>query len=122
MEYRLAALHGRHPASGEGLAVPDLVDLVEDRDGWVAGAQKVGVERVDRSITAGPGADRSSGRDQGLGRHLPAEDPNSPVGGAEAPEEVHIQGFQVQVLDQFVEGRGHASILVARRYSPPPVR
>jgi hypothetical protein len=64
-----AVLDGHHPAGGEGPAVADPVDLVEDRDVGVARAQEVRVQRVDPAVLDG-----AARRHQGLGRHLAAED------------------------------------------------
>ena len=75
VEDRLPVLDGDHPAGGEGAAVADAVDLVEDRHVRVAGPQEVGVERVD----AASGLHRAGGGHQRLarppGRRTPAGGP-----------------------------------------------
>ena len=71
VEDGLAVLDGHDPAGGERAAVADAVDLVEDRHRRVAGAQEVGVQRVDRPV----GARRAGRGDQRLAGHLAAEHP-----------------------------------------------
>ena len=96
----LAVLDGHHPAGGEALAVADAVDLVEDRDGRVAGAQEVGVERVDGSARV---VDRPGGRHQRLAGDLAAEHPLPVLVGRHAAEDVDLDGLEVEQGDQVVE-------------------
>ena len=96
-------LNGHHPPGGEGPAVANPVDLVEDRDVGVAGAQEVRVQRVDLAVLDGP-----PGRDQGLPRHLPAEDPLALLVGLDAPEDVHLNRLEIEQVDEELERCAHA--------------
>ncbi len=88
-------------AGDEGAAVADAVDLVEDRHGRVTGSEEVGVEGVHRVA----GLDRAGRRHQGLARHLTPEDALAALGRAHAPEDVHLDRFQVEQFDHAVERR-----------------
>ncbi len=52
--------------------------------------------------------DRPSGRDQGLARHLAAEDPLAVLLRAAPAEDVHLELLEVEELDQVVERCVHA--------------
>ena len=58
VEDRLAVLDGDHPAGGEGAAVADAVDGVDDGRARVAGAQEVRVQGVGVPVLRGPCARR----------------------------------------------------------------
>ena len=73
VEDRVPALAGDHVARDERLAVADAVHGEDDRDGRIAGAQEVAVQRV-----RGQRADGAARRHQRLRRHLPAEDAPRP--------------------------------------------
>ena len=72
LKMAFAVLDGDDPPCGEALAVADAIDLVQDRHGGVAGAEEVGVQRVDE---AGRVVHRAGGGHEGLPGHLAAEDP-----------------------------------------------
>ena len=90
-----AVLDGDDATGGERSAVADPVDLVEDRHGGVAGAEEVGVQRVDRRARAprceppppAPGrppgrrrlaGDPRRGRGRGTGSPRSARGPSAP--------------------------------------------
>lgn len=50
IEDGLAALNGLDPAGGDGLAVADVLHVVDDGTVGIAGAQEVGVEAVHTAI------------------------------------------------------------------------
>lgn len=96
MEDRLAVLDGDDPAGGEGAAVADAVDGVDDGGAGVPGAQEVRVQGVRRPV----GGNRAPGRDQGLGGDLAAEDPGDDRGAALAPEDVLLDPLQCEQIEQ----------------------
>ena len=100
-------------ARGEAAAVADPVDLVEDRHQRIAGTQEVGVQRVD--LPAGV-VDRARGGHQGLTCDLSTEHALAALVGRPAAEDVDLDGFQIEQLDEIVEG-GHGVIL-AQRHRP----
>ena len=69
-EDRHAMLDRHHLAGGEAAAVAIAVDLVDDRDGGIAGADEVTMQRMG-TARAGDGA---GCRDQGLADDLAAKD------------------------------------------------
>ena len=100
VEDGLPVLDGHDPAGGERAPVADAVDLVEDRHGGVAGAQEVGVQRVHRPVVV----DGAGGGDEGLAGHLAAEHPLALLVGADAPEDVDLDGLEVEQRDEVVDG------------------
>ena len=102
VEDRLAVLDGHHAAGGEALAVADSVDLVEDGDGGVARAQEVRVQRVHETVRLVDGPCR---RDERLAGDLAAEHPLAVLVGGVAPEDVHLDRFEVEERDEVVERR-----------------
>ncbi len=119
MEDRLASLYGRDPASGKRLPVPDAVHLVENRDLRIPGTEKIGVKGVHR--TPGPGAivNCPPRRDQRLSRDLPTEDAQPVLRRADAAVEVYLQRFEIEKVQEFVEGCGHPSIMACALRGPP---
>lgn len=110
MEDRLTVLDGDHAAGAERATVSDSLDLVQDGDGGVAGAQEVGVERVRRA-----GFDRAVCRDQRLACHLAAEDPLAAFVGALTAKDVPLDRFEVQEVDEVVDdGLSHPAIVAIR--------
>ena len=105
-----AVLHGHDAPGGERPAVADPVDLVEDGDGRVAGPQEVRVQRVDPAVL-----DRAPGRHQRLPGHLAAEHPLALLVGLDAPEDVDLNGFEVEQVDEEVQGRAHRAHVRRRR-------
>jgi hypothetical protein len=101
-------LDGHHPPGGEGAAIADAVDLVEDGHAGVTGSEEVRVQRVDPSSLDGP-----SRRHERLGGHLAPEDALAVLVGAHPPEDVDLDGLDVEKLDEEVEGVAHHPILTA---------
>ncbi len=93
---RASVLAGEHPAGGEGLAVPDPLDVVDDRDVVVAGQQEVGVQRVHVEVRA----DRAGRGDERLRGDLAAVDPLPHALGLLAAVEVGVELLEVQQRHQ----------------------
>ena len=111
MEDSFAPLDGGDAPSGEGTAITDTVDLVNDRYVRVTRTEKVGVQGAHGTSRPSPITDRSARGDEGLRCDLAAKDVETLVGWAGAPVEVHLQGFQVQEREEIVESGGHGPIL-----------
>ena len=60
-----------------------------------------------------PGLDGPARGHQRLGRHLAAEHPLAVLVGAHPPEDVDLDGLEVEEVDQKIEGIAHRSILPA---------
>src|SRR5690606_18612112 len=98
-------------------AVADPFDVVDDRPGRVAGADEVGVQRVD--VLAGRHG--APGGDEGLGGDLPAEDALDPLLRAAAAEHVLLDLLQVEQVEHFLQGLVHPVPLhVGARAAPGP--
>ena len=110
-------LNRHHPAGGEGAAVADAVDLVEDGHGRVAGSEEVRVERVHAPVL-----DRATRRHERLPGHLAAEHALAFLVELGAPEDVHLNGLEVQKADEELQGLAHGSILAGRHGRPVRVR
>ena len=96
MEDRLAVLDGDHPAGGEGAAVADAVDRVDDRRAGSPGRRKYACRECGgRSV-----GDRAARGDQGLRGDLAAEDPRDDGGAAAAAEDVLLDLLQVEQIEQ----------------------
>ena len=95
-------LNGHDPPGREGPAVADAVDLVEDGHGRVARSQEVRVQRVHPPVL-----DRAPRRHQRLPGHLTAEDPLALLVGLGAPEDVDLNGLEVEQIDEEVQGCAH---------------
>jgi hypothetical protein len=68
-EDRASMLDGDNPAGGEGAAVANAVDCVDNRNGGIAGAQEIRMQGVDRALFGY----RSPGRDESLTGDLTSE-------------------------------------------------
>jgi len=97
------------------MTVADAVDLVDDRDLRVAGSQEVGVQRVDRATL-----DRPAGRDERLARHLASEDAQALIFRAATAEQVHLELFQVEDLEQLDQRALHRALVARGRRSCTP--
>ncbi len=98
-----AMLDGDHAAGGEGAAVADAVDLVDDRHPDVAGPHEIAMQRMYMPIRL----DRTLRSHQRLRDRLAAEDA-LPVGlGAATSEQVVFQLLQVENAKKLVHGRRH---------------
>lgn len=100
----LAVLDGGDPAGGEGAAVAGAFHLVKHGGCDVARADEIGVQRV-----TDPVGHRLVGRQQGLGDDKATEDAGEAVIGADAPEQVHLDRFEVQDVGE-VLGRLHGAL------------
>ena len=100
VEDRAAVLDRDDPAGGEAASVADPVDVVENRDERVAGAQEVGVQRVHQPTGI---VDRARRRDEGLTGNLAAEHALAVLVGGTTAEEVHLDRLEVEEVDQVVE-------------------
>ncbi|MBB3730705.1 hypothetical protein FHR33_006565 [Nonomuraea dietziae] len=105
-EYRLAVLHGDHPAGGEGASVPDPLDVVDDRDGRVSWADEVGVQGV-HVTSLWHGTARG---DERLGGDLTAEHPLDALFGAAPAEDVELDLLQVEQVEQLLERFVHGGV------------
>ncbi|OIQ64024.1 hypothetical protein GALL_544300 [mine drainage metagenome] len=97
VEDLLAVLDGHDPADREGAAIADPLDLQQDRNLRIAGADEIGMQRV--AVAA---LDRAIGRRQGLGHHLAAIDPATVGIGGVAPVHVELELLEVQNGQEFV--------------------
>ena len=95
------------PPRGERPAVPDPVDLVDDRDRGITRAQEVGVQRVHVPV----GRHRTAGRDQRLAGDLAAEDPLHRLVRAEAAEDVHLELLEIEDREQRAQFFSHGGRL-----------
>jgi hypothetical protein len=102
VEDRLAVLDRDDPPRGERAAVAHPLDLVEDRHRRIAGAQEVGVQRVD---VAGRVVDRPCRRHQRLAGHLAPEDALALLLWGDPSEEVHLDGLEIEHPDEVVDRR-----------------
>ena len=102
MEDRLPVLDGDDAARGEGAAVADPVDGVDDRRARVPGAQEVRVQGVGGPVVG----DGASGGDERLGRHLAAEDAGDEGRAGCAAEDVLLDLLQVEQIEEGLEVPG----------------
>ena len=100
---RVAVLARDDAPGRERPAVPQPLDVVDDRHRRVAGPQEVRVQRVHVAVL-GHGADA---RDQGLGGHLAAEHPLAVGLRLATPEQVDVERLDVEERDELVGGGGH---------------
>src|SRR5690606_20357258 len=96
----LPVLDRGYAAHREAASVAGPVELVHDRRVDVARAQEVGVQRVRAAFRR----QRQLGGRQGLPEHLPAEHVLGADVPALAPEQVVLEAFQGEQLDQLVDG------------------
>src|SRR5205807_2116741 len=99
---RLPVLDRDHAPRGKALAVPDTVDLVDDRHFWVAGEQKIGVQRMRRAAVDG-----AAGCHQGLADHLAAEHALPPDLRAATAKQVHLERLEIENVENGLDGRRH---------------
>lgn len=100
VEDGFAALVGDDVAGGEGAAIADAVD--DEADGAVVGApfEEVGMEGVDET---GARLEGEASSHDGLGGDVPAEEATGAWAGL-AEEEVAVEAFELEVLEEHVEG------------------
>ena len=122
VENRPALLDGHDPAGGEALAVPDAIDVVNDRLIDISGPEKIGMQAV------GPALRRHGlvGGRQRLPQHLSAVDVAEAQILALAAKDVLLDLLQLQQLQQFFQnvafnaGIHHGAFL--RRHVRPAVK
>jgi hypothetical protein len=118
VEDRLAVLTRDHPAGAEGPAVAGALHVVHDRDRRVAGAQEVGVQRVDLAVPldgAHPGDERLAG-------NLPPKHTLERRVGLASAEEPGLDLFEVEQGEELVCRLGHLLMLAAESHGPSPGR
>lgn len=101
----------RHDSScGERSSITDSIHFVQDRDRRVTRTQEVGMERVDWPLVVdGPG-----GGHECLSGDLAAEDSLPVFVGVHAPEDVDLDGFEVEKIDECVDlGLVHVSMMAS---------
>ncbi len=103
MEDRLAVLDGDHPAGGEGAAVADPVDGVDDGRAGIPGAQEVRVQRVRGPVLG----DRPPGGDERLRGDLAAEDPRDDGGPGPAAENVLLDLLEIEQIEEILKCLTH---------------
>jgi hypothetical protein len=89
-------------ARREAASVADPVDVVDDRDARVAGSQEVRVQRVHHSVL-----DRAARGHKRLSRDLATEHPLPVLVRAQATEQVDLELFEMQQLDELVQRTSH---------------
>ncbi len=90
------------------LAVADAVDLVHDRRGRIAGAQEVRVQRVHVALgfaLADGFFDSAAGGDERLAGDLSAENALALLVWRLPAEDVDLDAFEIEELDEIVESR-----------------
>ena len=102
----MAVLDRLDVARGEALAVADTVDLVDDRYFGIAAEQKISVQRMRRPCRHV--VDGAAGRDQRLADHLAAEHPLPVRLRRAAAKQVHLKRLEIENIDDFLNGGGHA--------------
>ncbi len=100
---RLAVLDRHHAPRGEGAAIADPVDLVDDRHLGVAGPHEIAVQRMHVAI----GLDGPLRRHQGLGDRLAAEYALPFHLGAATTIQIVFQPLEVENAQKLVHGRRH---------------
>jgi hypothetical protein len=99
VEDRPPVLDGGDAAGRERAAVADPIDLVQHRHVGVARPQEVGVERVHGPVVV----DGARRRDECLAGDLATEDPLSLLVGVHPTEDVDLDGFEVEEIDERVD-------------------
>ncbi len=104
LEDHLVPLLGQDTARGERPSVARALDVERDRHTGTSRPQEVGVQRVRTAVRL----DRRDGGPDRLRRDLTAEHPVAPPGvGVGDTKPVRTVGFQVQDVQQTVDGVGH---------------
>ena len=98
-EDRRALLPGHDAAGREATAVPNPLDLEQDRLAGIAAEQEIGVQRV--GVAA---SDRSLSGDERLGQHLAAKHPRPAVVRRMADEAVLARRLEIEQGDKVVGG------------------
>ena len=107
VEDGLAALDGLDPAGGDGLAVADVLHVIDDGAIGIAGTQEIGVETVHLAIAG----HRLLGGRQGLPHHLPAKHGPQAEILALAPKQALLDFFERQQCQQLIQYLAHWFLL-----------
>ena len=99
---RSTVLNGDHASSREALAIANAVNFIENGHLGIAGAQKVGVERVHSTLVDGP-----SGGHEGLRGNLATEYPLAFFVGLGTTKDVDFNSFEVEEVDKEIESFRH---------------
>ena len=102
VENRTTVLDRDDASSRKASTVANSVDLVEDRNRWIAGPKEVPVKRVGRSVL--DGATRSHER---LGEHLPTKYALAVLLGTPSPEEVDLDRLEIKQVENAFKGSSH---------------
>src|ERR1019366_592657 len=103
-EDRMAVLARGDAPRGEALAIPHAIDVVDDRNLGIARQQEISMHGMRR-----PALDRAHGGDQRLPDHLAAEHTLPADLRAAAAEKVYVQFFEIEKIQQILDGGGHGS-------------
>lgn len=94
----------------KAFAVTDAVDVIDDWNFWIARQQEVGVHRVRRAA----GIYGTYRRDESLADHLAAKDPLPADLRRTAAEQVHFERFEVENIEQVLDGGRHVKPEMAK--------
>ncbi len=103
----LPLLDRADPSRGEAAAIAHAIDVVHHRLVRVTGTQEIAVQRMHMALRR----HRLAGSGDHLAEHLPAEQLGKAEVLAGATEQVFLDAFQGQQIDQGVEYLGHFGIL-----------
>ena len=98
-------LNRDHAARGKAAAIPDAVDIVEDRHRGIAWAQEIAMRGM-----SGTAVDRAIGGDERLADHLSAEDALPADLRAHAAIQVLFERLDVEDGEKLVEGAAHGAL------------
>src|SRR6185295_8321601 len=99
----MTVLAGRDAARRETLPVADAIDVVDDRNFWIARQQEIGVHGVWRAA----GIDGTYRRDESLTDDLAPKNPLPADLGRTAAEQIHFERFEIENIEQVLHGRRH---------------
>src|SRR6185437_9015423 len=113
---RMAVLARSDAPGGEALTVADAVDVVDDRDPWIAGQQEISVHRMRWAA----GLDRAHRSDQRLADHLATEHALPAHLRRATAEQIYLQWLKIEDIEQVVDGGGHGAgrVRVKSRFQP----
>ena len=111
----MAVLARGDAPGGEALAVADAVDVVDDRNLGVARQQEIGVHGV--RLPALDGAHRG---DQRLADDLAAEHALPAGLRRAAAEQVHLERFEIENIEQILDGGHWGRGLQRVKFRPQP--
>ncbi|MCY1420420.1 hypothetical protein D9M71_360410 [compost metagenome] len=100
----LALLHRRHSAGAETAAIAYPVHLIHHRQAGIARAQEITMQRVHVAVLF----HGLAGRRERLPQYLPAVQLAKTQVLATPTEQVFLNGFQAQQIDQIVQHMAHS--------------